>query len=92
MGNAEPAIKSNLGVCYEYGVGVAKNYREARRFYLLAHAQGYAPATDRLKTLDKQIRTECRLLGRRVVIMGTSREDLNGKAGMATLFDPICLS
>ena len=27
------------------------------------------------------------LLGKRVVITGTSREDLNGRAGMATAFD-----
>ena len=30
---------------------------------------------------------ECPLLGKQVVITGTSREDLNGKAGVATSFD-----
>ena len=37
--------------------------------------------------LNEKIRSECPLLGKRVVITGTSREDLNGKAGVATSFD-----
>ena len=37
--------------------------------------------------LNEKIRTECPLLGKKVVIAGTSREDLNGKTGMATSFD-----
>ena len=37
--------------------------------------------------LDQKIRAECPLLGKRVVITGTSREDLNGRAGVATSFD-----
>ena len=37
--------------------------------------------------INEKIRTECPLLGKQVVITGTSREDLNGKAGVATSFD-----
>ena len=74
-------------MCYENGDGVTKNYREARRLYALALAQGHAPATQYLNRLDEKIRTECPLLGTRVVITGTSREDLNGRAGVATTFD-----
>ena len=53
----------------------------------LASAQGHAQAPERLKTLDELIRTECPLLGKRVIITGTSREDLNGTVGVATDFD-----
>ena len=44
-------------------------------------------ATANLNQTDKKICTECPLLGKRVVITGTSREDLNGRAGVATSFD-----
>ena len=74
-------------MCYEYSSGVTKNYQEARRLYALASAQGVAPATQYLEVLDEKIRTECPLLGTRVVITGTSREDLNGRAGVAATFD-----
>ena len=77
----------NIGVCYENGDGVTKNYREARRLYALASAQGDATATQNMNRLDEKIRTECPLLGTRVVITGTSREDLNGRAGVAATFD-----
>ena len=87
MGNTDPALHFNLGLCHEFGHGVAKDYLEARRFYSLASAQGYARATEDLNLLDEKIRTECPLLGKRVVITGTSREDLNGRAGVATSFD-----
>ena len=40
-----------------------------------------------MKRLDEKIRTECPLLGKRVSITGTSREDLNGRTGVATSFD-----
>ena len=40
-----------------------------------------------LQELDGKIRTECPLLGKRVIITGTSRDDLNGKVGVATDFD-----
>ena len=46
-----------------------------------------SPAHEVLKRLNEKIRTECPLLGKKVVITGTSREDLNGKTGMATSFD-----
>ena len=87
LGNTDPSLHFNLGVCYEGGAGVAKDYLGARRFYTLASAQGFAQATDSLNRVDERIRTECPLLGQRVVITGTSREDLNGRAGRATSFD-----
>ena len=37
--------------------------------------------------INEKIRTECPLLGKQVVITGTSREDLNGKTGVAASFD-----
>ena len=37
--------------------------------------------------LNEKIHIECPLLGKRVLITGTSREDLNGKTGVATSFD-----
>ena len=37
--------------------------------------------------INKLIHTECQLLDERVVITGTSREDLNGRVGVATSFD-----
>ena len=46
-----------------------------------------SPAHEALKRINEKIRTECPLLGKKVVITGTSREDLNGKAGVATSFD-----
>ena len=77
----------NHGACYEDGTGLTQNYQEARRLYSLAAAKGLAPATEDLKRLDEKIRTECPLLGKHVVVTGTSREDLNGRTGVATSFD-----
>ena len=45
------------------------------------------PVHEALKQINEKIRTECPLLGKKVVITGTSRGDLNGKAGVATSFD-----
>ena len=53
----------------------------------MASSQGLAEATEYVSLVDQKIRTECPLLGQRVVITGTSREDLNGRAGVATSFD-----
>ena len=36
---------------------------------------------------EEKIRIECPLLGKRVMITGTSREDLNGRVGVARSFD-----
>ena len=72
---------------YEGGHGVTQNYREARRLITLASSQGLTLATELLKQINQKIQTECPLLGKRVVITGTSREDLNGRAGVATSFD-----
>ena len=72
---------------YERGHGVVQDYRRARQLYALASAQGNAGATANLKRLDEKIRTECPLLGKRVQITGASRDDLNGRAGVATSFD-----
>ena len=74
-------------MCYEGGQGVTQDYQEARRLYALASSQGLAQATEDLNQLDQKIHTECPLLGQRVVITGTSREDLNRRAGVATSFD-----
>ena len=74
-------------MCYEFGKGVTQDYQEAWRFYALASEQGFPEATEHLNRLDQKIRTECPLLGKRVVITGTSRKDLNGKSGVATSFD-----
>ena len=79
--------RSNLGTLYEQGLGVVKDYHRARQLYALASTQGNAGATANLKILDEKIRTECPLLGKRVVITGTSREDMNGRTGVATSFD-----
>ena len=49
-------------------------------------AQGH-DATASLEELDELIRTECPLLGKWVQITGTSREEMNGRAGVATSFD-----
>ena len=76
-----------LGLCYENGVCVTQNYTEAQRLYALALAQGYTKATEDLNRLDEKISSECPLLGKPVVVIGTSREDLNGRAGVALSFD-----
>ena len=60
---------------------------------MLALKLGYTPAAeDFLKRIDEKIRAEIirklsPLVGKRVVITGTSREDLNGRAGPALSFD-----
>ena len=76
-----------LAVCHQKGFGVAKDYLEARRLYTLASAQGEAAAIERLLLLEEKIRTECPLLGKRVMITGTGRKDLNGRVGVARSFD-----
>ena len=68
-------------------MGVDQDYQEARRLYKQALERGFAKAAGYLKQLDDKIRTECPLLGKRVIITGTSRADLNGKVGVATDFD-----
>ena len=83
----DAGCQSGLGAFYIHGLGVAKDYLEARRLYTLASAQGFAQATEELNRLEEKIRTECPLLGKRVMITGTSREDLNGRAGVARSFD-----
>ena len=74
---------------YEHGLGVVQDYHRARQLYALASAQGNVPATAELKLLNEKIRTECPLLGKRVQITGTSREELNGRAGVAGSFDHV---
>lgn len=75
--------------CYEFGLGLPHDYQEARRWYQLAAAQEPTKDTapENLKRLNEKIRMECPLLGKRVVITGTSRENLNGESGVATSFD-----
>ena len=76
-----------LAALHEHGQGVPKDYLEARRLYTLSSAQGHSLAPDQLARLEEKIRTECPLLGTRVRITGTSREDMNGRVGMARSFD-----
>ena len=45
------------------------------------------PAHEALVRLNLKIHAECPLLGKRVVVTGTTREDLNGSIGVATSFD-----
>ena len=78
---------SKTAACYEHGVGVTQSYQEARRRYVLASAKGCAPAAEHLTNLDEKIEAVCPLLGKRVILVGTSREDLNGRAGTAASFD-----
>ena len=80
-------LQLNLGILYAEGLGVAKSYKKARVPFALAAAQGNTNAAQGLAMVDEVIRTECPLLGKRVVIAGTSREDLNGMTGAATSFD-----
>ena len=67
--------------------GCHKDYLEARRLFTLASAQGHPKATKYLTRLEEKIRAKCPLLGKRVMITGTSREDLNGRVGVARSFD-----
>ena len=77
-------LQLNLGCLHTEGLGVAKNLKKARVLFALAAAQGNTYAAQGLAKVDEVIRTECPLLGKRVVIAGTSREDLNGMTGAAT--------
>ena len=72
---------------YEYGMGVTRNYQEARRLFALASAQGHTNATKYLKQLEEKIQFECPLLGSQVVVTRTSRRGMNGKEGVAASFD-----
>ena len=83
----DPDGQKMLAMCYEDGVGVNKDYKEARRLFALAAKRGVPEAIEGLKRIDELIQTECPLLGKRVIITGTSREDLNGKAGVTVSFD-----
>ena len=72
---------------YRDGHGVTRNYQEARRLFALASVHGHAGATKCLKALEEKIHAECQLIGNQVVVISTSRRDLNGKAGVAASFD-----
>ena len=80
-------LQVHLGSFHADGLGVEKNFKKARVLFALAAAQGVAIAAKCLTMIDEAIRTECPLLGKRVVIAGTSWEDLNGMTGAATSFD-----
>ena len=77
----------NLACLHAEGLGVPKNLKKARDLCTLAAEQGDASGIKGLEMANRQIQHECPLLGKRVVITGTSREDLNGKTGVATSFD-----
>ena len=47
-----------LAVCYQENVGVERRYREARRLYALALAQGHPDAAGRLKKVDEIIKND----------------------------------
>ena len=92
MAQGNAIATRNLGIRYEYGEGVKRDYKEARRLFGLAVKLGYPQAADDVKRIDEKIRAEIirklsPLVGKRVVITGTSREDLNGRAGLARSFD-----
>ena len=71
-------------MCYARGHGVTENYLEARRHFVLAETKTRLPRpTGFIDTINEKIRTECPLVGKRVMITGTCREDLNGQAGWA---------
>ena len=76
-----------LAQMYEYGQGVPQSYKEARRLYELTVAREHKYAPPFLDQIQEKIRAQCPLLGKRVVIVGTSREDLNGQSEVATDFD-----
>ena len=76
-----------LGQCRENGTGGAKDYLEARRLYTLASAGGFAQVNKHLTLLEKKIRAECPLLGKQVMITGTSRKDLKDQVGLSRSFD-----
>ena len=80
-------LQLNLGCLHADGLGVAKNYKKARVLFALAAAQGDTGGAKNLAQVDRRIRIECPLLGKRVAIAGTSRENLNGMTGAATSFD-----
>ena len=50
--NERKAIR-NIGYCYENGLGVSKNYAEAKKYYLKARELGYNADYD-LKRLEKK--------------------------------------
>ena len=69
------------------GLGVAKDYLEARRLYTLSSAHGDRNATKCLTSVEEKIRTECPLLGKQVVIVRKKYKELYSKAGFAACFD-----
>ena len=44
-------------------------------------------AAEKLNEIDAKIFAECPFLGKRVVIIGVSREDIDGHAGVASIFE-----
>ena len=75
---------------YEDGKGVPRNYQEARRLYQLSAAQDPTMtsfAHGALKRLTEKVWTEFPLLGKRVVITGTSRGGLSSMTGVVVSFD-----
>ena len=48
----------NLGLCYEFGQGVAQYYKEARRLFALSLKLGETSSNEDLKRIDEKIRAE----------------------------------
>ena len=44
-----------LGVCYRDGLGTERDLAEAERYFKLSADQGYAPAQENLKTMEKPV-------------------------------------
>jgi len=61
------AAKFNLGVCYLYGEGVAKDEVEAYKWISLAAAQGHADAKKALLTVEGQLTSSQIAEGQRLI-------------------------
>ena len=88
----EPFGECNLAQLLEFGDGVTQNYKEARRLFAKSAKHGLPEAIEGLKRVDEKIRADIvrklsPLVGKRVVVTGTSREDLNDRVGLALSFD-----
>ena len=51
--NGNVSSMSNVGWCYENGLGVTKDYAEALKWYRKAEARGYKEAAEHIKRVEK---------------------------------------
>jgi TPR repeat protein len=47
----EPEVQNQLGLCYQYGRGINKDYDEAEKYFQLAANQGHREAKNNLALL-----------------------------------------